>query len=211
MQMWTWSLNWGEITPHIVVGTCPMTAEDIFRIRAETRVSAVLSLQHDDCLAYWSIDYPAICRAAGQAGIEMKRCPIRDFDVADMRRNLPTAVSKLARLQAAGRRTYVHCTAGLGRSPLAVLAYLIWIESDSAERAIERVLRERPGAVPAWEALAGAGDDLAETCRKQIEQRAFELYRAGVHRDALADWGQARSEVIKAALLGTANKATAGR
>jgi hypothetical protein len=57
--MWTWSLNWGEVTPHIVVGTCPMTPEDLGRLRARAAVTAVLSLQHDDCLDYWGIDYPA--------------------------------------------------------------------------------------------------------------------------------------------------------
>jgi len=30
--MWTWSLNWGEITPRILVGTCPMTTADLERI-----------------------------------------------------------------------------------------------------------------------------------------------------------------------------------
>jgi len=50
--MWTWSLNWGEITPKIVSGTCPMEPDDLRRIREGAGVSAVFSLQHDDCHAY---------------------------------------------------------------------------------------------------------------------------------------------------------------
>ena len=35
--MWTWSLNWGDITPQIVIGTCPMTPDDLETIRTEAR------------------------------------------------------------------------------------------------------------------------------------------------------------------------------
>jgi hypothetical protein len=55
--MLKWSLNWGEITPRILVGTCPMTTADLDRIDAEAGVSAVLSVQHDDCLAYLDSNY----------------------------------------------------------------------------------------------------------------------------------------------------------
>ncbi len=82
--MWTWSLNWGEVTPTIVVGTCPMTPQDLRRICDETQVSAVMSLQHYDCLAYWHIDFERMLASA-------------------------SAIALLAKLQTAGHRTYVHC------------------------------------------------------------------------------------------------------
>ncbi len=34
----------------------------------------------------------------------------------------------------AGRRVYVHCTAGLGRAPAACIAYLYWCSDDAALR-----------------------------------------------------------------------------
>ena len=37
--MWTWSLNWDEITPRIVIGTCPMTPDDLDVICAEAGLS----------------------------------------------------------------------------------------------------------------------------------------------------------------------------
>jgi hypothetical protein len=203
--MWTWTLNWGEITPHIVVGTCPMKPDDLQRIQSDLQVTAVLSLQHDDCLAYWGIDYPAMCLVAEQFGLEMRRCPIRDFDVPDMRRKLPQAVSSLAQLLDSGHRTYVHCTAGLGRAPLVVLAYLILVENNPAETAIERIRNGRPGAVPAWEAFTGACRDMENRCRHEIKQRAYDLFQAGVYGDALADWNRAKSEVLKTALMGLAS------
>ena len=40
-----WSLNWDQITPEIVVGSCPRSASDIDRIVDEAGISAVICLQ----------------------------------------------------------------------------------------------------------------------------------------------------------------------
>jgi hypothetical protein len=149
-SMWAWSLNWGEITPRILIGTCPMTTADLDRIGAESGVSAVLSVRHDDCLAYWSIDCDQMRTFGESLGLRMARSPMRDFDIPDQRRNLARAVRTLGDLQSSGHCTYVHCTAGLGRTPLTVLSYLIWVEGQSPDEAIGLIHRGRPGAVPAW-------------------------------------------------------------
>jgi len=137
-----------------------MTPEDIVRIREKVGASALLSLQHDECQAYWGIDSDAICHVANELNVVTMRCPIRDFDIPDMRRKLPSAISMLARLLRSGHRIYVHCTAGVGRSPLTVLGYLILIENVHKEEANRLILHGRPNAVPAWEAFYGACDDL---------------------------------------------------
>jgi atypical dual specificity phosphatase len=199
--MWQWSLNWGEITPRIVVGTCPMTPDDLARIREGARVSAVLSVQHGDCLAYWNIDEKAMKSAAEKMGLAMVRCPIRDFDIPDMQKHLPGAVSVLFRLIDAGHRVYVHCTAGMGRAPLVVLAYLLWIEGRGEEEAFRILRRGRPEAVPAWEALHGAEADLENRFRGRIEKRAYAHYESGVHHDALKDWRRAKAEVIRGQVI----------
>lgn len=199
---WTWRLEWGEITPTVVIGSCPMTVKDLHRIHAETGVSAVLSVQHDDCHAYWSIDYAAMSQAAEDAGLLMARYPIRDFDVDDMRRQLPDAVSALSAFQIENHRTYVHCTAGLGRAPLVVLGYLILVEQRDPEQAIRTLLNGRPGAVPAWEALHGARQDLSSRFREAIESRAYELHQERGGADPDANWLQAEAEIIQAKLNG---------
>jgi hypothetical protein len=200
--MWTWSLNWGEITPRILVGTCPMTTADLDRIGAEAGVSAVLSLQHDDCLAYWDIDYAEIRTHGEKLGLRMARSPMRDFDIPDQRRNLGQAVRVLAALQSQRHRTYVHCTAGLGRAPLTVLSYLVWVEGLSPEQAIGLIHRGRPDAVPAWEAHHGCRADLVERHRPRIEERAYALSQARItgHSDPEDDWRQAGIEVIRSVL-----------
>jgi hypothetical protein len=127
----------------------------------------------------------------------------REFSLSllDMRRRLPDAIATLAQLRAQGHRTYVHCTAGLGRAPLTVLGYLTLVEGDTAAQAMHRILAGRPGAVPAWEAYQGCCEDLVARYRKAIEQRAYELYQQGVHGNAHEDWCQAQAEVLCSALI----------
>lgn len=179
-----------------------MKPGDLARIRSEAQASAVLSVQHDECLSYWGIDYARLQDRATELGLILVRCPIRDFDIADMRQQLPAAISMLASLQAKGHRTYVHCTAGLGRSPLVVLAYLILVQNRDPEEAISMILSSRSDAVPAWEAYLGCHYDLVQRHRKAIEARAYELYQQGINASADADWQQAESEVLRNALLG---------
>lgn len=177
-----------------------MTPDDIERIHTQTKASGIFSLQHDDCLAYWNVDYAAMHRAGNALGLSMERCPIRDFNIPDMRRQLPAAISVLANMLARERRVYVHCIAGLGRAPLVVLGYLTLVEGYAPDDAIRCILEGRPGAVPAWEAYHGCRDDLTSRHRQAIEQRAYELYEAGVHGNEHADWSQAQSEILRSIL-----------
>ena len=198
--MWTWSLNWGQISDHIVIGTCPMTPGDLKRIHLEAGISGVLSLQHDDCLAHWGVHYATMHRAGEAIGLMMARCPIRDFDAVDMRRRLPAAVSMLAEMIRHGHRVYIHCTAGMGRAPTVVLGYLSLVEAYSADDAIRIILKGRPEALPDWEAYYGCIEDLVARHRQAIEQRAYALYTLGVHGSASADWYQAQAEILRSVL-----------
>lgn len=155
--MWVWTLNWSRITHELILGSCPMCEDDIERIRSATGITAMLSVQHDECLRQFSIDYPAFVRHGKRLGLVMRRCPIRDFDPPDMRRNLPTAVRMLAGLMASGHRVYVHCTAGIGRGALVILGYLVFIEGRAPEEAAELIRRCRACVAPNWEAFTAAG------------------------------------------------------
>jgi len=181
-----------------------MTPDDLARIKAATGISAVLSLQHDECLAYWKIDYCQMDEHGANLGLDMVRSPMRDFNIVDQKQNLPYAVAALAKLQMEGHRTYVHCTAGLGRAPLTTLGYLSWVDGKSAEEAIRLIHSGRPNAVPAWEAFHGCREDLIRKYRERIEQRAYELHelRAGSHGDSDTDWFDAEREILRSALIG---------
>jgi len=180
-----------------------MTPADLERIGAEAGVSAVLSVQHDECLASWGIDYSEMRTQGENLGLRMARSPMRDFDIPDQRRNLAQAVRALADLQSKGHRTYVHCTAGLGRAPLTVLSHLVWVEGLSPEEAIGLIHRARPHAVPAWEAHHGCRGDLVARYRPRIEGRAYALSQARCagEGDARSDWRQAEIEIVRSVLM----------
>jgi len=179
-----------------------MAAVDVDRIRAGTRASAMLSLQHDACLAEFSIDLDALHRRCRELGIVPRRHAIRDFDPTDMRLRLPGAVRALAGLLADGHRVYVHCTAGIGRSALTVLGYLTFVEGYSPDQAIGLIRTRRDCVSPNWEAYFGCRDDLIGRHREAIADRAYAYYQAGVHGDPARDWRRAEAEVLRQALLG---------
>lgn len=199
---WTWTLNWGSITPELIVGTCPLVPGDLERIKQRLGVTAVLSLQHDECLAHWDIDYCEMSREGRKLGLVMVRCPIRDFDPEDTQRRLPDAVRSLAGLQAEGHNTYVHCTAGISRAPLTVFAYLTLVGGISGDRARRLVMEGRPGSIPYWEAYEGARADLVTEFREAIERRASEFRRREVGRRASDVLAEAESEILRAVLSG---------
>jgi predicted protein tyrosine phosphatase len=195
-----WSLNWGIVDPRLIVGTCPMAAADLDRIKQETGVTAVLSLQHDLCLARWKIDYAEMARAGEALGLVMARCPIRDFDPAHTRERLPEAIRALAGLQAEGHRTYVHCTAGISRAPLTVFGYLTLVAGIEEEAARNLIMRARPESIPYWEAYEGARADLKARHRETIEEMAAGLDRSGLCSDRYSALARAEIEVLRAAL-----------
>jgi len=135
-------LSLDEIIPGLFVGPCPRTEGDVERLAA-AGISAVLSLQTDEDLAEHQLDWPALSGTYRRREIEICRVPIRDFDPEALREHLPEAVAALQRLREAGHRVYVHCTAGMGRSPSVVVAFLHWVRDWDLEEAAEHVIQRR--------------------------------------------------------------------
>jgi protein-tyrosine phosphatase len=99
-------------------------------------------LQAEEDLRERDIPWRAMENAYRKAGIAAHRIPLRDFDYQHQQERLPEAVRALDRLLAAGHKVYLHCNAGLGRSPLVAMAYLHWVRKMGLEQAIRHV-RER--------------------------------------------------------------------
>jgi hypothetical protein len=55
--MVTWPLNGNVVRHDLVVGSGPRDPSDLDALRLATRVSALLSMQHDECLEQQGIDY----------------------------------------------------------------------------------------------------------------------------------------------------------
>ncbi|MBK8961734.1 MAG: dual specificity protein phosphatase family protein [Candidatus Competibacteraceae bacterium] len=199
--MWTCTLNWNVVRRDLVIGSCPRSSNDLNIIQAETQVTAMLSLQHDECLEALEIDYPRHLRQGRALGLVMTRCPLRDFDPDDQRRGLPSAVRALTDLLRRNHRVYVHCTAGINRASLVVVSYLTWIEGASLEEAMKSLLHARPEIFPTWEAYHGCREDLTLAHEERIRRRAFELSRERPEREAWENWLQAEQEIRRDIIL----------
>lgn len=73
--MSNWRLNWNVIRPDLIVGSCPREVADLMVLQQDTGATALLSLQHDECLEKQEIDYPRHVRhghrLAGRSGAKV--------------------------------------------------------------------------------------------------------------------------------------------
>ncbi len=132
-----------EILPNLLVGACPRSVDDIDWLHRKYGVTAVLNLQTEEDFAYWGIDWPCLVEAYRRRRMEFRRVPVRDFDREHLRERLPECVRVLDHLIRAGHKVYVHCSAGMNRSPSSVIAYLHWCRGLSFDEALEHVLTRR--------------------------------------------------------------------
>lgn len=83
-----------------------------------------------------------------------------DFDKESLRGTLPRAVHHTANAIKAGKKVYVHCTAGLGRAPATCIAYMFWFcDFMSLDHAYEHLTTIRPCG-PSRDAIRGATYDM---------------------------------------------------
>jgi protein-tyrosine phosphatase len=139
-------MDYSKILANLFVGSYPRSGGDIDGLK-EAGITAVLNLQTDEDFRYLDIDWPAQRARYFAQHIEVRRVPIRDFDDDELRDNLPKAVRELDGLLADGHAVYVHCSAGVNRSPTVVIAYLYWVRNWSLEEA-ERHVRKCHRCLP---------------------------------------------------------------
>jgi len=132
-----------QVSPRIFLGSCPRTPPNIDRLGDEFGITAVLNVQTDEDFPYWEIDWDELEGHYRASGIEIRRVPVRDFDQDDLRRRLPTCAAALDELLHAGHTVFVHCSAGVNRSPSTVIAYLHWIEGWELDEAVAHVTSRR--------------------------------------------------------------------
>ncbi|HOM18403.1 MAG TPA: dual specificity protein phosphatase family protein [Thermoguttaceae bacterium] len=131
------------ILPRVYVGSCPVEPADIDQLK-ELGITAVFSLQTEEDFLFWGIDWPALESAYRKMDIELVRIPVQDFSPEDLREKLPACVAALEKLLQAGHTVFVHCSAGVNRSPSVVVAYLHWTQHMPLEEALEYVRQRRP-------------------------------------------------------------------
>ena len=141
-----------RVTSSLLIGSCPLDSEEIEELRSEG-ITAILSLQTDEDLEERGIEWER--KAALAANLTFRSVPVRDFDSADLQQKLPNCVVVLDGMLKADHTVYLHCTAGVGRSPTVAAAYLHWCLAWPLERALAHV-REARDCSPNAEAIRRA-------------------------------------------------------
>eukprot|EP00232_Nephroselmis_pyriformis_P020690 CAMPEP_0182861258 /NCGR_PEP_ID=MMETSP0034_2-20130328/5393_1 /TAXON_ID=156128 /ORGANISM="Nephroselmis pyriformis, Strain CCMP717" /LENGTH=299 /DNA_ID=CAMNT_0024993167 /DNA_START=75 /DNA_END=974 /DNA_ORIENTATION=- len=205
---WEWTLNWDPVvygvdgeSPEVIVGSCPRTPADVDRLVDEAGIEAILCLQCGDCHTSMDLDWEAVRRRSIERGVLMTRVSVRDFDRLDQATMLPEMTKMLGLCVASGRRTYVHCTAGINRANLAVLGYMTFVLGMDLEVALSQIRSERPQANPyvdSWQIarqrmLAGREQELYLIT--QVDQGGNSMAEGGDW--ILRDWTSAEKELIK--------------
>jgi len=135
------------VEPGLWVGPCPIDPDDSRALVAQG-VGAILSLQTDEDLRRLGLRWEVVWGGHVAAGLAVSRVPIRDLDRKDLTAHVEAALEALDELAQGGRGVYVHCTAGLNRSPTICIAALARRHGLSLDDAQARLLAAHPNAVP---------------------------------------------------------------
>lgn len=138
------TLHYDEVADRLYVGSYPQSPEDVRYLKDELGVTAVLSLQDDDDHELLGIRWDLLGSAYRRAGLLAIREPIEDFSPKALRKRLDDAVAALERLHSSGHRVYLHCTAGVNRSPTVAIAWLHRHGGLSVEDAVAQVTERHP-------------------------------------------------------------------
>jgi protein-tyrosine phosphatase len=132
-------LNCHRVLPTVFVGPDLRLEQDIELLRS-LGVTAILSLQSEEDVKGHST---VILGAVIDAGLKVHKVSISDFDRADLKLKLPASVTALNDLVESGETVYVHCTAGVSRSPTVVAAYMNQCLHWSLESAVNHLMSIR--------------------------------------------------------------------
>jgi len=127
--------HFSDLDDGLAVGSFPSTEVDA-RFLAARGVTALVSLQSDADLLEHRLSWDALVAGYDRAGIDATRIAVTDFDRSDLLRNLDRAVDAACAYAANGHKLYIHCNAGLNRSPCTVTGFLVAHRGLSLEDAI---------------------------------------------------------------------------
>lgn len=134
-----------EVADGLWVGPVPDSPERIALLRQKA-VTGLVSVQTDRDLADVGVPWPLLWKFLMAQGIAASRHPIVDFDEMAMVRGLTPAVAAVAEMRASNRITYLHCTAGVNRSPTVAIAWLVRHGGMDLATAWAQVTSRRPCA-----------------------------------------------------------------
>ncbi|MCO4760781.1 MAG: dual specificity protein phosphatase family protein [Myxococcales bacterium] len=141
-----------EVATGLWLGPCPKSPGFIQSLASDFAITSLVSVQTDEDLVAVGMNWPLMWDFLMRSGISAKRTPIVDFDDDALRDGLETAVAAVQSARQAGRVTYLHCTAGVNRSPSVAIGWLVahgGLDLDTAWRQVT----ERRSCAPNRRAL----------------------------------------------------------
>lgn len=192
-------MDYDQVFPKLWLGSCPVSEEEIGRLVQGTCISAILNVLTDEDLERLGGDWLRIYALCRRLDVEVCRLPVKDGDSDDLRMKLPDCVKLLDGLLAAEHTVYLHCAAGIERSPSIAIAYLHWCMGNELEEAADYVTRCR-GCSPDLDAIALATRDLlrGDAVRDRIERKAMETSGGIADR---ASWKVATKHVLRELIM----------
>lgn len=141
------TLKFSKVTPQILVGSYPRSRADL-QLLKENNVSAIFSIQSERDFRSHGLSPHYFKLLCEEHGIKFRLYEIEDMNNADFIERADGGLSILSELVREGMTVYIHCSAGMYRSPQMIVLYLAMCEQNSVEQAIHTVKSTHPFARP---------------------------------------------------------------
>ena len=146
-------MDFAQVLPALFVGSHPKTIDDIERLRQQFAVTAVLNLQTDEDMASVGLLWQPLEEHYQMTAVRLVRLPVKEEPV-EMAAKFSHCVSALRDLLCSeGHTVYLHCTAGIARSPTVAIGHLHWSLGWEWDQAIAHLRQVREKCTPHLEAL----------------------------------------------------------
>jgi len=139
-------MTYAQATSRLYIGSHPETVHDIEVLQKILAITAILNLQTNEDMATVKLNWSPLESHYKTCSVSLCRMPIEE-EQAVLRRRLLECVDTLVQLLAAGHTVYLHCTAGIGRSPTVAIGYLHYYlgwQLDAAVRYVKQVRQCSP-------------------------------------------------------------------
>eukprot|EP00240_Pyramimonas_obovata_P016408 CAMPEP_0118943240 /NCGR_PEP_ID=MMETSP1169-20130426/37897_1 /TAXON_ID=36882 /ORGANISM="Pyramimonas obovata, Strain CCMP722" /LENGTH=266 /DNA_ID=CAMNT_0006888447 /DNA_START=381 /DNA_END=1181 /DNA_ORIENTATION=+ len=182
-RTWASSLNWTEIRPRFLVGTCPLNTADLDRLINDAGVTGFVCLQTDKEQKKRGIDYPELYNHAMERGIAWTRLAVEPDNEYHQSMMLPDATRLVQAHLSAGRKVYLFGNDCINRTILTTIAYLCYLEKVPMEEAIIEAGQLRP--------LARANTELwLEVHKESLTEEARGVIGMRDYRQVTYPWGR---------------------
>lgn len=132
------------VADRLILGPCPNSPEFVASLRVDHAISGLVSVQTDGDLERLGLSWPLLWRFLVSNSIATRRVPIEDFKDKALRQGLDNAVAAVDELHTEGHTVYLHCTAGVNRSPTVAIGWLVKHGGLSLDDAWRQVTTRRP-------------------------------------------------------------------